>query len=108
MLIEAHIEPALEVEPRRREQRHDLLAPIGFRVLGAPGVAAKLVNLSSRGFMARTNSLIERGSRVWVTLPGLSRASATIMWSRGCRVGGHFAEPIDVLKVFEAAGKAAG
>ena len=107
MLIHAHIEPEYEIEPRRAEPREAVCTEIGLRPFGTEGGPARLVNVSSRGFMARSNALIDPGTRIWLTLPGLPRVSAVVMWAKGGRLGGEFAAPIDVLAVIQASGKAA-
>jgi hypothetical protein len=91
-------------EPRRREPRLPIEAELPLRELGQSAVAAKLINLSSRGFMAETAALIKPGSRVWLTLPGAARVNALVVWARDGRVGGEFAEPVDPLAVFHAVG----
>jgi hypothetical protein len=101
------IAPDLVGEPRRREQRVEISAAVPLRELGQGAAQARLVNLSSRGFMAETEALISPGARVWLTLPGQSRVNALIIWARDGRVGGEFAEAIDPLSVFHAAGSAA-
>jgi hypothetical protein len=92
-------------EPRRAEPRTTLEADVAMRALGATAVEARLLNLSSRGFMAESDAYFPAGSRVWLTLPGAKRVNAEILWSRNGRVGGTFAEPIDPLQVIEAAGR---
>ena len=92
-------------EPRRREPRLDIAADIGLREFGTTGVEARLINLSSRGFMAETRAIAKVGSRVWVTLPGGTRANALVKWASGGRLGGEFAAPIDPLPIFHAQGK---
>lgn len=104
-MIAAKIAPDLTREPRRREPRMPLEASIPMRGFGAAGVDATLVNISSHGFMAETDADIEAGSRVWLTLPGLRRVSALVVWNDNGRLGGQFAEPIDPLKVFHALGR---
>ncbi len=93
-------------EPRR-EARVDVVAAIPLRELGQGAAQARLVNLSSNGFMAETEALISPGARVWLTLPGQLRANALVIWARDGRIGGEFAEPIDPLRVFHAVGTAA-
>ncbi len=106
-MINAKIAPDLKAEPRRREPRLDVSAPIPLREMGTTAVDARLVNISSRGFMAETDADIEPGSRVWLTLPGVRRVNALVIWTDNGRVGGQFADPIDPLKIFQALGKAA-
>ena len=95
-----------EVEPRRREPRTGVSAEISLRELGQTAVDARLINISSRGFMVETKALIPAGSRVWLTLPGAGRVNALVIWSRNGRIGGEFAAPIDPLAVLFAAGEA--
>jgi hypothetical protein len=95
-----------EVEPRRREPRTWISAEISLRELGQTAVQAELINISSRGFMVETKAVIEKGSRVWLTLPGTGRVNALVIWARNGRIGGEFAEPIDPLAVLFAAGEA--
>ena len=91
----------------RREPRLPVEAEVGMRELGQAAVDAKLVNLSSRGFMAETTALISPGARVWLTLPGPTRVNALVVWARNGRIGGEFAEVVDPLQVLQAVGKAA-
>jgi hypothetical protein len=105
-VINAKLAPDPSAELRRREARVEIQAAVPLRELGHPAVDARLVNLSSHGFMAETDALIEPGSRVWLTLPGLTRANARVVWCRSGRIGGEFAEPIDPLEVFQAVGRA--
>jgi hypothetical protein len=95
-----------EVEPRRREPRNWVSAEISLRELGQTAVEARLINISSRGFMVETKALIGKGSRVWLTLPGAGRVNALVIWSKNGKVGGEFAEAIDPLAVLYAAGEA--
>jgi PilZ domain len=104
-MIRAKIAPDLDTDPRRREPRLELLAEVPIRALGATPVDARLVNISSNGFMAETNADLEAGMRVWLTLPGLKRVNALIIWTNNGRLGGQFAEPIDPLKVLHSFGK---
>jgi hypothetical protein len=81
-------------------------AEIPLRQLGQTAVDARLINISSRGFMAETKALIQAGARIWLTLPGSGRVNALVIWARNGRVGGEFAQPIDPLCVFQALGEA--
>lgn len=105
-MIQAKIAHDQDAEARRREPRVELNAAVPLRELGHPAVDARLVNISSHGFMAETDALIEPGSRVWLTLPGLARANARVVWARSGRIGGEFTEPVDPLEIFQAIGRA--
>jgi hypothetical protein len=104
-VIHAQITIDKAAEPRRREPRIPLEAPIPLRQLGQTAVQARLVNISSRGFMAETEALIEAGSRIWVALPGTGRVNALVIWARSGRIGGEFAHPVDPLSVLQALGE---
>ena len=105
MIVQARIIPDLEgPEPRRSESRLDVTVPVALRPLGSTGADARLLNISSRGFMAESEAGIKAGSRVGLSLPGFPRVNALIVWSRGNRLGGEFADPIDPLAVLQAIG----
>ena len=105
-MIHAQISIDTTSDWRRSEPRVPIDAAVPLRQLGQTAVDARLVNISSRGFMAETLALIEAGSRIWLTLPGPGRVNALVLWSRSGRIGGEFAQPIDPLSVFEALGNA--
>jgi hypothetical protein len=104
-MMHAQIAADTSSELRRREPRLALAAEIGLREFGSTGVAARLINLSSRGFMAEIEAVARPGSRVWLTLPGGTRANALVKWARSGRLGGEFLEPIDPLRIFQALGE---
>jgi hypothetical protein len=104
-VIHARIAIEAEVDPRRREERARLCAAVALRQLGRHSVEGRLINISSRGFMAETEALIEPGSRVWLTLPGAGRINGLVLWTKNGRVGGELAEPIDPLAIIQAAGE---
>ncbi len=104
-VIHAKIALQAEVEPRRREPRESVSTGIPLRQLGQRWVDARLVNLSSHGFMVETEALIEPGSRVWLTLPGAGRVNGLVVWTRNGRIGGELAEPVDPLRVIQAVGE---
>jgi hypothetical protein len=106
-VIHATIALQANSEPRRREPRTDVSAEVPLRQLGQNAVEGRLINISSRGFMAETQALIEPGSRVWLTLPGAGRINGLILWAKNGRVGGELAEPIDPLVVMQAVGESA-
>jgi hypothetical protein len=56
--------------------------------------------------MAESNARIVAGSRVWLTLPGMPRVNALVIWAKNGRLGGEFADPIDPLQVLQAIGQA--
>jgi hypothetical protein len=104
-VIHAKIALEPETDPRRREARASVSAEVALRQLGRNAVEGRLINISSRGFMAETEALIEPGSRVWLTLPGAGRINGLVLWMKNGRVGGELAEPVDPLAVIHAAGE---
>jgi hypothetical protein len=108
-MIHATITPdrAAGTGSRRREVRVEAGAGVSLRPLGTTAVDARLLNISSLGFMAATDAQIEPGSRVWLTLPGVERVNALVVWARSGRLGGEFAAPIDPLQVLQAIGSQA-
>ena len=88
----------------RREPRAEVSASVTMRELGSTAVDARLINISTHGFMAETDAEIAAGARIWLSLPGLRRLNALVKWTKGGRLGGEFAEPINVLEVFQSVG----
>jgi hypothetical protein len=105
-VIHAKIAIQAETEPRRREPRESVFAPVPLRQLGQHMVEGRLCNLSSHGFMVETDAHIEPGSRIWLTLPGAGRVNGLVIWSRNGQIGGELAEQIDPLSIMHAIGKA--
>ena len=101
-MLHVRIVPEAEIETRRREPRSELAAKAPLRPLGATSVEARLVNISAHGFMAETEALIAPGSRIWLTLPAAGRVNALVVWAKSGRIGGEFAEAIEVASVMEA------
>ena len=93
-MIRARI--AEDHDDRRRAQRLPVEVEATMRELGATGVEARVLNISTTGFMARTDEHFEVGSRVWLLLPGRERASAVVKWTAGDKIGAEFAEPIEL------------
>ncbi|HEV2747429.1 MAG TPA: PilZ domain-containing protein [Allosphingosinicella sp.] len=105
-MIHARIEADAQSDPRRREPRIEVAADVALREFGSTGVEARLINLSSHGFMAETRAAATVGARVWLTLSGGTRVSALVKWAKSGRLGGEFAAPIDPLQAFQAIGTA--
>jgi len=81
---------------RRRASRLPVDVDARVRELGAEGVEARVLNISERGFMAETDGEFEVGSRVWLVMPGRSRANAVVRWIAGNKIGAEFAAPVKV------------
>jgi hypothetical protein len=83
-------------DERRRFARLPVELEAKMRELGASGVEARVLNISERGFMAIADGHFEVGARVWLMLPGRERANAVVRWTAGDKLGGEFAEPIEL------------
>ena len=92
-MIEARIANADDTPERRKAERRPVELEARVRELGNEGFAARILNISSTGFMAEADGEFEVGARVWLILPGQERAAAQIRWVAGNRVGAEFAEP---------------
>jgi hypothetical protein len=86
----------VESDERRRDARVPVELEARMRELGASGVEARVVNISERGFMAVAEGRFEVGTRVWLMLPGRSRANAVVKWTAGDKIGAEFAEPLSL------------
>ena len=87
---------ALQCGHRRRTSRYSVEVEAKVRELGNIGVEARVINLSSSGFMAEAVGDFEVGARVWLILPGRERANAVVKWVAAGKIGAEFAEPFSV------------
>ena len=95
-MIKARIADDDDASDRRRSSRHTVEIDAKVRELGATGIDARLINISETGFMAQSEGTFEVGTRVWLILPGRSRANAVIKWTAGDKLGAEFAEAISL------------
>lgn len=93
-MIKARIAEVPDQGDRRTAPRQSVELDVTMRELGETGVDARVLNISTSGFMAETEAHFEVGSRVWLILPGRDRASAVVKWIAGDRLGAEFAEPV--------------
>jgi hypothetical protein len=100
MSIRARIAEDRE-DDRRVSERTAVRLDATMRELGSTGAEARVLNISDRGFMAVTGSRFEVGARVWLMIPGRTRANAVVKWTAGDKIGAEFAAPISLegLKV---------
>lgn len=95
-MIKARIAEDEDASDRRRSSRFPVELDAKMRELGSTGIDARLLNISETGFMAQSDGSFEVGSRVWLILPGRSRANAVIKWTAGDKLGAEFADPISL------------
>lgn len=95
-MIRARIGETPDPVERRRSSRIPVQLDARVRELGTAGVEARVLNISETGFMAEVDGEFEIGSRIWLMLPGRSRANAVVRWLAGERIGAEFAHPISL------------
>jgi hypothetical protein len=93
--IQARIADAEPFE-RRQSTRKDVEIGARVRELGNEGVEARVLNISSEGFMAETDGTFDVGTRIWLMLPNRERANALIKWTAGNKIGAEFSHPMQV------------
>jgi hypothetical protein len=94
LMIKARI--AEDAGERRRLPRLPVRLEAKMRELGASGVDAEVLNISSSGFMAVADGRFEVGSRIWLMLPGRQRANAVVKWTVGDKLGAEFSQPLSL------------
>ncbi len=94
MIIDARIAKDLAGSERRGQTRSPVEIDAHVREMGTTGTEARVLNISTDGFMAETTTEHEVGARVWLILPGRERASAIVRWTAAGKLGAQFAEPL--------------
>lgn len=94
MPIDARIAKDPSGAERRVQPRSAVKLDAHVREMGTTGTEARVLNISSDGFMAETSTDHEVGARVWLILPGRERASAIVRWTAAGKLGAQFAEPL--------------
>ena len=73
---------------RRASMRHPVDYPVlAGGVAGDGDVRLRIVNISTRGFMAHADSRLAEGDRLMLTLPVIGRIEAFVLWTDGRRTG---------------------
>ena len=84
------------VDGRSAERRIVNLAA-RLREPGATIVDAEVINLSTTGFMATADIVLEVGASVWLKLPGLEPQNSRVVWTEGGASGCQFSTPLHPL-----------
>lgn len=74
----------------RSAPRVKLKIPAQMRPSGSPAFAVIVRDLSLSGVACEALTGMSAGTRVWLTLPGLSALQAKIVWNDGTMVGCEF------------------
>ena len=94
--LKARIGETADPDERRRLSRFPVELEARVRELGANGVDARILNISESGFMADADGEFEVGARIWLMLPGRSRANAVVKWVAGDKLGAEFTSPVSL------------
>jgi hypothetical protein len=78
----------------RKAARAEVTLGAGLRQRGASGVTIQIMDLSTHGFRAATHLELERGTDVWLKLPGLESLHGRVVWMRGHLLGCEFVRPL--------------
>ena len=81
------------IDGRRAERRIVNLAA-RLREPGTRLVEAEVRDLSTDGFMAETDLVIEPGAIVWLKLPGLEPQNSKAVWAEDGKIGFQFTTPV--------------
>jgi hypothetical protein len=74
----------------RSAPRVRLKIPAMMRPSGSPGFSVIVRDLSLSGVACEAMTGMGPGTRIWLTLPGLSALQAKIVWNDGTIVGSEF------------------
>ena len=80
-------------EGRRTERRMVNLAA-SLREPGATVADAEVLNLSTSGFMAKSDMALETGQYVFLKLPGVEALQSKVVWVEEGKAGFEFNSPI--------------
>lgn len=92
----------------RKSERIPVEVGAGLRQRGATGVSVRVLDLSPEGFRASTHLELNKGSDVWLRLPGLEPLHATVAWCEGHFLGCAFERPLHPAVVEMIVRKAGG
>ena len=92
-------------EPLEREERHPVDV-VGWLSTSAGGGPAHVIDLSERGFGARSNLPLPIGSEIGVNLPGIGPVRAQVRWALGGVFGGRFLPRLEHRQLLECLARA--
>lgn len=78
----------------RSDVRRPLDLNASLRTAGTNGIGCLVSNISIAGFMATSYAPVERGSPIWLAIPGFSAVPARVIWVEDNRIGCQFETPI--------------
>jgi len=84
----------LPVTDGRSAERRIVNLAARLREPGATIVDAEVINLSTTGYMAAADIVLEVGASVWLKLPGLEPQNSRVIWAEEGKTGFQFASPL--------------
>lgn len=84
----------LPVREGRSAERRIVNLAARLREPGARVANAEVMNLSTDGFMAVTELVLEPGVTAWLKLPGLEPQQSRVVWTEDGKTGFQFTAPI--------------
>lgn len=81
-------------EDGRRAARAEVVLGAGLRQRGAHAVTVQVLDLSVTGFRAATHLELEKGTDLWLKLPGLESLHSRVIWMKGHLLGCEFVRPL--------------
>jgi hypothetical protein len=80
----------------RRTERYDLTFRAALRERGSSRFTVTVCDLSVTGYKCESSFPLAVGSRVWLTIPGLSPLESIVVWKSEFQYGCAFGSPIHV------------
>jgi len=90
----------------RKVDRDEVDFSTTMRRPGGRDIDARVVNISTHGFMIRAEGAFQPGDPLHITLPVVGEVMAKVAWALGGRLGGQFTTPIDQPRYAELLKKA--
>ena len=84
----------LPVPEGRRAERRIVNLAARLREPGALVADVEVMNLSTDGFMARSEVALETGANVWLKLEGLEPQNCRVVWVEEDKAGFEFSSPL--------------
>lgn len=89
----------LPVADGRTAERRIVNLAARLREPGARIADAEVLDLSTDGFMAVSELVLEPGTTVWLKLPGLEPQNSRVVWAEGGKTGFQFATPLHAATI---------
>jgi hypothetical protein len=87
----------LPVAEGRSAERRIVNLAARLREPGARVVDAEVLDLSTDGYSAVTDLVLDSGTTVWLKLPGLEPQNSRVVWAEDGKAGFQFATPLHPL-----------